>query len=241
MFWNKRRDPDRLRFQHYVPLRLSTNIPAILAKKANEEDYSEAYKNLRQLLASETFVMACTIGTSRPDIVTDIFRQNDASDEQLMEVTRDGLEKIVASIEQKGEINLNRLASSFMTSEAGMSPERGLSADLTIEEINNLGRIFVFGYTFGHDHPQRLLEMLKSRFQQPDTAGVNTALIVGMLSIYSSIIEKDDECFLLNADDLDGMRLAYENGTLPEKWVSIYQNIASKLVRDYELTVGFPK
>ena len=241
MFWKKKGGADKLRFQHYVPLRLSTNIPTILERKAKENNYSEVYKNFRQLLASETFIIACMIGTSRSDISTGIFRQNDENYEQLMEATRDGLTKIIAVREQKGEINLNELASSFMKPEMDILPKDGLSKDLTIEEINSLGGIFLFGYTFGHDHPQRFLEMLKKRFQEPDTIGLNTFFIVGMLSIYGSVIEEDDRCFLLNTNELDDIRLAYENGTLPQKWVSIYQNIASKLVRDYELTVGCPK
>ena len=101
-----------------------------------------------------------------------------------------------------------------------------------------MGGIFLFGYTFGHDHPQRFLEMLKQYFQEENKTGPNTSLIVGMLVIHSTLIEEDARSFLLNTNNLDDMRLAYENGTLPQKWVNIYQNIASKLVRDYESTVG---
>lgn len=238
MFWKKKRGTDKLLFQNYVPLRLSINIPTILERKAKKRNYSEIYADFRQSLANETFTIACMIGTCRSDISTGIFAQNDKNYEQLMKVIRDGLTKIIAVIEQKGEINLTKLASSFMNAEMDTLPKYGLSKDLTIEEIKSLGGIFLFGYTFGHDHPQRFLEMLKKRFQEPDTIGLNTFFIVGLLAIYGSVIEEDDRCFLLNTNEL---RLAYENGTLPQKWVNIYQNIASKLVRDYELTVGFPK
>ena len=241
MFWKKKRGPDKLRFQHYVALRLSTNIPAISERKASSKKYSEIYKDFMQLLASETFIIVCMIGTCRSDIITGIFRQNDEDYEQLMEVTRNGLTKIIAVREQKGELNLNDLASLFMKPEMAILPKDGLAKDLTIEVINGLGIPFLYGYAFGHDHPQRFLEMLKKRFQEANKIGPNTFFMVGMLSIYGPLIEEDARSFLLNTNGLDDVRLAYENGTLPQKLVSIYQNIASELVRDYELTVGLLK
>ena len=83
--------------------------------------------------------------------------------------------------------------------------------------------------------------MLKKRFEEAIKSGPYTFFVVGMLSIYSPLIEEGDRSFLLNTNGLDEIRLAYENGTLPQKLVSIYQNIASELVRNYELTVGLLK
>lgn len=237
MFWRKK-EPDKLRFQHYVVLRLSTNIPTILEKKAKENNYSQIYKDFIQLLASETFIIACMIGTCRSDIITEIFRQNDENYRQLTEIIRSALTKIIAIREQKGEINLNDFARLFVKPEMGILPKNDPAKDLSIEVINSLNAPFLYGYTFGHDHPQRFLEILQKRFQEANKMGPSTYFIVGWLSIYSSLIQEDDRSFLLNTNGLDDIRLAYENGTLPQKLVSIYQNIAFKLVRDYELTVG---
>jgi hypothetical protein len=241
MFWKGKKGSDKLRFQHYVPIRLSENLPKIFEKKAKEKNYSEIYKDFIQLLASETFIIACMIGTCRSDIITEIFKQNDENYEQLMEVTRNGLIKIIAVGEQRGEISLNALASSFKKPEMGILPKDDPAKGLSIEVINSLGAPFLFGYTFGHDHPQLFLEMLKKRFEEASKSGPYTFFVVGMLSIYSPLIEEGDRSFLLNTNGLDEIRLAYENGTLPQKLVSIYQNIASELVRNYELTVGLLK
>jgi hypothetical protein len=238
MFWKRKRRLDKLRFQHYVALRLSTSISAVLEKKASSEKYREIYKDFMQLLASETFVMACMIGACRPDIITGIFRQNDEDYEQLMEVTRDQVTNITAAREQKGELNLNDLASLFTKSVIDIMPEDGLSKDLTIEEINSLGGTVLFGYTFGHGHPQRFLEMLEKRLQEANKIGPNTFFIAGMLSIYGPLLEEVDRSFLSSTDEFDGIRLAYKNGTLPKKLTYIYQNIASGLVSDYESAVG---
>ena len=241
MFWKKKKGADKLGFQHYVPIMLSDNLPKIFEKKEKEQRLSEAYKIFIQLLESETFIIACTIGTCRPDIITGIFRQNGGDYKQLMEEAHNGVSKIIAAGEQREEISLNALASSFKKPEMDILPKDGPAKVVPIEVINSLGIPFLFGYTFGHDHPQLFLEMLKKRFQEAIEITPYTHYVLGMLSIYSSLTEEDDRSFLLNTNGLDEIRLAYENGTLPQKLVSIYQNIASKLVRDYELTVGLIK
>jgi hypothetical protein len=73
------------------------------------------------------------IGTCRSDIIIEIFRQNDENYEQLMEVTRNGLSKIIAIGEQRGEISLNALASSFKKPEMGILPKDDPAKGLSIE------------------------------------------------------------------------------------------------------------
>jgi hypothetical protein len=117
-------------------------------------------------------------------------------------------------------------------------PKGSPAKDLTIEQINGLGVPFLAGYIFGHDHPKRFLEMLEDRFRGANRIGPNTFFIVGMLLIYGAIIEEGDRCFLLNTDGRDDIRLAYDDGILPQRLVSIYQNIGSRLVKEYESSVS---
>lgn len=237
MFRMRKKEPKKLRFQHYIPITLSMNIPKVLEKKAKEK-HAEVYRDLMRNLASETFIIAAMIGICRPDIMKGVFGQNESSYEQLIEITRDSLTKIIMLREQKGEINLNDLASIFVKPEIEVLPKGNLAQGLVPEVINSLGIIFLFGYTFGHDYPQLYLEILKKRIQEANKTGPNTFFTVGMLSVYSAFIEDDDLSFLLNTNGLDRIRLSYFEGTLSQKWISIYQRIASELVRNYELSVG---
>lgn len=106
------------------------------------------------------------------------------------------------------------------------------------EIINSLGIPFLFGYTFGHDHPNLFLEILEKRLQEANPTGLNTLFIVGLLSIYSPLIEEDDRSLLSNAIRFDTIQTAYEKEALPQRLVSIYQNIASELIDKYELIAG---
>jgi hypothetical protein len=237
VFWMRKKESKKLRFQHYVPITLAMNIPKVLEKKAKEK-HAEVYRDLMRNLGSETFIIASMIGICRPDIMPGIFRQNDSNYEQLMETTRDGLTKIVALREQKGEINLNDLASMFLKPEIEILPKGNLAQGLTTEVVDSLGAIFLFGYTFGHDYPQLYLEMLKKRIQEANKTGPNTFFTMGMLSVYSAFIEDDELSSLLNTNGLNEIRLSYDDGTVSQKWISIYQRIASELVRNYELAAG---
>lgn len=237
MFWKKRREPDKPGFQHYVAIGLSMNLPRVFEEKAKQKDFPALYRSLMELLASETFIMGCMIGTCRSDIITGIYRQNGEDYEQSMAIARDGLSKMIAVGEQRGEISLNALASSFARPEISILPKDNPVKGISIEVINSLAVPFLFGCILGHDHPQRFLEMLNKSFQEIDVF----LFPIGWLSIYGSLVEEGDRSFLLNTNGLDEMRSAHENGTLPQKLVSIYRGIALKMVRDYELTVGLLK
>lgn len=244
MFWMRRKVPDKLRFQHYVPITLSMSIPKTLEKRA-KKDHAEIYGTLMQSLESETFIVGAMIGARIPQIMNTIFAQNGSDSEQLIEATRDGLAKLVAVIEQRSEANLNGLASSFKKPEIEVLPEGNLSRGLPPATLNSLGMVFLFGYTFGHDYPQLYLEMLKKRIEDANKTGPSTLFIVGMLSIYSGLIDDAQRSSLLNSakvnvsgDELSELELSYKHESLPDKWAEIYQSIASKLVKNYESAVG---
>lgn len=238
MFLKKNRGSEKLRFQHYVVLGLSANIHVVLESKTSSKNYSEIYKNFVELLQSETFIIACMIGAHHPDIITGIFKQNDEDCAQLIEMTRNCLSRIIKIREQKGELNLNDLASLFIRPEKEIFSKGDLVKGLTTKAINKLSTTFLFGYIFGHDYPQRFLEMLEKRFQETNKTGPNIFAIVGMVSVYAPLIEEDDRSFFWSTGALDRIQLAYDNGTLPQRLVRIHQNIASKLVKDYELTIS---
>jgi len=103
MFWKKRRKPDKQRFQHYVAIGLSMNLPRIFEERAKQKNFPTLYRSLMELLASETFIMECMIGTCRSDIITGIYRQNGDDYEQSMGMARDGLSKMIAVGEQRGD------------------------------------------------------------------------------------------------------------------------------------------
>lgn len=235
MFWKREKKPDRIRFQHYVPLALCTDLPALFEKAANSERCSEIRRDAVALWASEVFVMASMICACYPDAITGIFRQNQSDHEQTTELIRDGLARVIAARGREAETKLSVLASSFIEPVMAVLPKDSVATGLTAVMIEQSGSTFLFGCVFGHDHPKGYLRMLEESVREANKIGPNRFFKAGFLSIYHSLVEEADLSFLLDSGNL---RSAYENGTLPERFVSIYRSMASRLVSSYESEFG---
>ena len=241
MFWKRKKEISGLGFQHYVPLRLSENLPGIFKQKAKENNYADIYKTYIQLLVSETFIIAGMIGCCRPDIITGIYKQNEKNHEKLMKVTRNGLNQMIDAMKKRGEFSLTSFASSFKRPEIYVLPKGNSGKEIPIEIISILGIPFLFGYTFGHDYPKLFFELLEKRLQELIKKEPNTIVVIGFLSIYSSLIEDVDRSLLLDIVRYSNDHLPNEEKVIHQKIISIYQEIAIKLAEEYEQTVGFPE
>jgi len=175
MFWKRKKQPENL-FQIFIPQVLYTNMQNYLQKRAKPEPESllepiddkkrkEMAGNIASILADETFNIGCIIGTTRPDILNGIFKQNEGNHESMISAARDQCKRLLKVFKDSDKYDICTFGGNFLSESLGSSgsfvksdPINGI----TNEALKILGASFLMGYVFGHDNPELFMEMQKS-------------------------------------------------------------------------------